>query len=152
VRVEVDGRPNGLAHAGRNGLADPRAADFRSAQSSLGHQLRLSVSRFVFLVLIIPEDVPTVQKEDQLRVEDLGNGFFRLLWRTGFMETPNVPRILVRARERGLVCEPSTTSYFLGRETLLTNGKSPMMLWRKLLFAFVSRNALSATSYFGHAA
>jgi hypothetical protein len=36
-------------HLGRNGLADPRAADFRSAQSSLGHQLRLSVSRFVFL-------------------------------------------------------------------------------------------------------
>jgi KUP system potassium uptake protein len=24
-----------------------------------------------------------------------------------------------------------------------------MMLWRKLLFSFVSRNALSATSYFG---
>ena len=36
-------------HLGRNGLADPRAADFRSAPSSLGHQLRLSVSRFVFL-------------------------------------------------------------------------------------------------------
>jgi KUP system potassium uptake protein len=105
--------------------------------------------RQVVLLSIIPEDVPTVPKEEQLRVEDLGNGFFRVLWRTGFMETPNVPKILVRARERGLVCEPSTTSYFLGRETLLTNGKSPMMLWRKLLFAFVSRNALSATSYFG---
>ena len=65
------------------------------------------------------------------------------------METPNVPRILLRARDEGLVCEPSTTSFFLGRETLLTSGKSPMMLWRKLLFAFVSRNALSATSYFG---
>ena len=65
------------------------------------------------------------------------------------METPNVPQILLRAREHELVCEPSTTSYFLGRETLLTNGKSPMMHWRKILFAFVSRNALPATSYFG---
>jgi KUP system potassium uptake protein len=105
--------------------------------------------RQVVLLSIIPEDVPTVPKEEQLVVESLGNGFFRVMWRTGFMETPNVPKILVRARERELVCEPSTTSYFLGRETLLTNGKSPMMLWRKLLFAFVSRNALSATSYFG---
>jgi hypothetical protein len=42
---------SGALYVGRNGLADPRAADFRSAQSSLGHQLRLSVSRFVFLVL-----------------------------------------------------------------------------------------------------
>ncbi len=105
--------------------------------------------RQVVLLSILPQDVPTVPKEEQLTVEALGNGFFRVLWRTGFMETPNVPKVLIRARERDLVCEPSTTSYFLGRETLLTNGKSPMMLWRKLLFAFVSRNALSATSYFG---
>jgi KUP system potassium uptake protein len=105
--------------------------------------------RQVVLLSIIPQDVPLVPPEEQLDVQNLGNGFFRVLWKTGFMETPNVPSILLRARERELVCEPSTTSYFLGRETLLTNGKSPMMLWRKLLFAFVSRNALSATSYFG---
>jgi len=105
--------------------------------------------RQVVLLSIIQQDVPTVPKEDQIDVQSLGNGFFRVLWRTGFMETPNVPKILVRAREHDLVSEPSTTSYFLGRETLLTNGKSPMMVWRKLLFAFVSRNALSATSYFG---
>jgi KUP system potassium uptake protein len=105
--------------------------------------------RQVVILSILAQDVPTVPKDEQLEVAPLGNGFFRVLWRTGFMETPNVPEILKRARERDLVCEPSTTSYFLGRETLLTNGKSPMMHWRKLLFAFVSRNSLSATSYFG---
>ena len=105
--------------------------------------------RQVVLLSIIPQDVPTMAKDEQIEVKELRNGFFRVLWRTGFMETPNVPKILLRARDEGLVCEPSTTSYFLGRETLLTSGKSPMMLWRKLLFAFVSRNALSATSYFG---
>jgi KUP system potassium uptake protein len=105
--------------------------------------------RQVVLLSILPQDVPVVPQGEQIDVENLGNGFFRVLWKTGFMETPNVPKILVRARQHELVCEPSTTSYFLGRETLLTNGKSPMMLWRKLLFAFISRNALSATSYFG---
>ncbi len=105
--------------------------------------------RQVVLLSIVPQDVPHVQKDEQLTVEDLGQGFFRVMWNSGFMETPNVPQVLLRARALGLVCEPSTTSYFLGRETLLTNGKAPMMLWRKLLFAFVSRNALSATSYFG---
>ncbi len=105
--------------------------------------------RQVVLLSIVPRDVPTVPKEEQIEVKEMGNGFFRVIWSSGFMETPNVPQILLRARESDLVCEPSTTSYFLGRETLLTSGKSPMMLWRKLLFAFVSRNALSATSYFG---
>ncbi len=105
--------------------------------------------RQVVLLSIVPRDVPTVPKEEQIEVIEQGNGFWRVVWNSGFMETPNVPQILLRAREHDLVCEPSTTSYFLGRETLLTSGKSPMMLWRKLLFAFVSRNALSATSYFG---
>lgn len=105
--------------------------------------------RQVVLLSIVSENVPYVLKDEQLEVKDVGAGFFRVIWRTGFMETPNVPAILVRAREQGLVCEPSTTSYFLGRETLLTGGRSKMFRWRKLLFAFVSRNALPATSYFG---
>ncbi len=105
--------------------------------------------RQVVLLSIVPEDHPTVAKAEQIEVKDVGHGFFRVVWRSGFMETPNVPAILIRAREEGLVAEPSTTSYFLGRETLLTHGKSKMMRWRKLLFAFVSRNALPATSYFG---
>mgnify|MGYP002348726716 CR=1 FL=1 len=105
--------------------------------------------RQVVLLSILPQDVPHVPREEQLEVEELEQGFYRVLWKTGFMETPNVPRILLRARAQGLVAEPSTTSYYLGRETLLTHGRTKMMRWRKLLFAFVSRNALPATSYFG---
>jgi KUP system potassium uptake protein len=105
--------------------------------------------RQVVIFSILQENVPQVPKEEALTVVEEDQGFYRVQWRSGFMETPHVPKILVRARELGLVCEPSTTSYFLGRETLLTNGKAPMMVWRKMLFSFVSRNALSATSYFG---
>jgi len=108
-----------------------------------------ALHRQVVLLSILPRAVPLVPKEEQITVKELGQGFIRVTWATGFMETPNVPRILVRAREHGLVCEPSTTSYYLGRETLLTSGRSKMMRWRKALFAFVSRNALSATNYFG---
>jgi KUP system potassium uptake protein len=105
--------------------------------------------RQVVLLSILSRETPMVPKDEQLQVTQLDGGFFRVIWQTGFMETPNVPAILIRAREHGLVCEPSTTSYFLGRETLLTNGKSRMMRWRKLLFSFVARNAISATDYFG---
>ncbi len=105
--------------------------------------------RQVVLLSILPAETPTVPKEDRLKVEECGHDFFRLIARFGFMETPNVPALLLKAREHGLVCEPSTTSYFLGRETLLTSGKSAMTGWRKALFSFVSRNALPATSYFG---
>jgi KUP system potassium uptake protein len=105
--------------------------------------------RQVVLLSIMPADQPTIPKDERIEVIDCGQGFFRLIAKTGFMETPNVPQLLILARDHGLVCEPSTTSYFLGRETLLTSGKSKMSGWRKALFAFVSRNALPATSYFG---
>jgi KUP system potassium uptake protein len=52
-------------------------------------------------------------------------------------------------KDHGLPIELSDTSYYLGRETLLASGKSPMWRWRKSLFAFISRNARPATAYFG---
>jgi len=44
---------------------------------------------------------------------------------------------------------PHETSYYLGRERLLPYGNAPMANWRKKLFIFMSRNAISATQYFG---
>ncbi|MEW6433413.1 MAG: potassium transporter Kup [Myxococcota bacterium] len=105
--------------------------------------------RQVVLLSILPVDQPYANPDEQLDVKAFDQGFYRVIWQTGFMETPNVPAILKKAREKELVCEPSTTSYYLGRETLLTSGRSTMLKWRKALFAFVSRNALPATSYFG---
>jgi KUP system potassium uptake protein len=93
--------------------------------------------------------VPEVLPERRLDVKSLGQGFFQVVARTGFMETPNVPRMLEMCKSHGLVIDLPRTSYYLGRETLLTSGKSHMWRWRKGLFAFISRNARPATAYFG---
>ena len=65
------------------------------------------------------------------------------------MEMPNVPGLLRQARAAGLGFDPAGASFFLGRETLLTTGPSRMWRWRKALFSFLSRNARSATAFFG---
>ena len=49
----------------------------------------------------------------------------------------------------GLPYAPERTSYFLGRETIVYSGRTRMWRWRKALFNFLSRNARSATAYFG---
>jgi len=41
-----------------------------------------------------------------------------------------------------------TTTFYLGREALLTTGTARMMRWRKSLFAFMSRNAGTPAAYF----
>jgi KUP system potassium uptake protein len=104
----------------------------------------------VVLLSVISEAIPEVRSTDRISVRDFGQGLFQIIAHYGFMETPNVPRIMREAaRRHGVPYVDSRTSYFLGRETLLTSGESKMFTWRKALFSFISRNSRSATQYFG---
>ncbi len=102
----------------------------------------------VVLLSIGAADEPKVPPAERLQVEKLKAGFWRLKAQYGFMETPNVPDLMRLAWRDGLATDPATTSYFLGRETLLTSGPSRMMRWRKGLFGFLSKNARTATSFY----
>ena len=67
----------------------------------------------------------------------------------GYMEEPDVPKILSEITQLGFVFKPEETTYFLGRETIISTKKySGMARWREKLFAVMSKNARSATSYF----
>ncbi len=104
----------------------------------------------VVLLSVVSETIPEVRSRDRIAVRDLGHGLFQVVAHFGFMETPNVPQVMIDAAQRyGVPNEPARTSYFLGRETLLTSGESKMFRWRKALFSFISRNSRSATQYFG---
>jgi KUP system potassium uptake protein len=103
----------------------------------------------VVLLTIITEEVPHVPQQERLELEPLGQGFFRLVARYGFMEGPNVLRLLAQAKEKGLEFNIMQTSFFLGRETLLPSRHPAMPAWREHLFSLMSRNAQSATAFFG---
>ncbi|MFL5319874.1 MAG: KUP/HAK/KT family potassium transporter, partial [Myxococcaceae bacterium] len=54
------------------------------------------------------------------------------------------------ARKEGLKADTISTSFYLGRETLLASPRSGgMARWRKQLFFFMARNSRTATDYFG---
>jgi KUP system potassium uptake protein len=102
----------------------------------------------VVIMSIEGEEVPQVRPDERLTVQVLGDGFFKLVGRFGFMETPNVPALLAMAESQGLRARPVETSFYLGRETLLPNGPSRLARWRKMLFIVMARNAQSATLFF----
>lgn len=102
----------------------------------------------VILLSIIAAETPTVSPDDRVNIDDLGQGFYRVTARYGFMETPSMPEIMDIASQKGLTMDIYSTSFFLGRETLLTSGTAPMAQWRKKLFVFMSRNSWNATSFF----
>ncbi len=103
----------------------------------------------VLLLSIQSAETPFVPEAERLEVTPLGHGFFRVLARYGFMQTPSVPDILLKARDHGLSAPMEATTFYLGRETLLTGGDTRMSAWRKTLFAYMSRNAWNATTFFG---
>lgn len=103
----------------------------------------------VLLLSVLAMETPRVAVEDRVCVEDLGQGFFRVKAKYGFMETPNIPAILELIGRKGLPVDLYSTSFYLGRETMSATGTAPMATWRKKLFIFMSRNAWNATSFFG---
>jgi KUP system potassium uptake protein len=103
----------------------------------------------VVLLSIETAQVPTVPFGKNFAVEDIGEGFYRVTAAYGFMQSPNVPRLLAAALAEGLAVDLDDTSYYLGRETFLTGGKAKMASWRKGLFGFLARNSRPATQFFG---
>ncbi len=103
----------------------------------------------VVLLSVLTEDIPVVPREERIRVEPAGEGIFRVVARYGFMQDPNTLAVLTEAEHEGLTFKLGSTTFYLGRETLLTTGRPGMARWRKALFGFMSRNARSATAYFG---
>jgi KUP system potassium uptake protein len=126
-------------------------SDTGGAPVVLLHHLKhnKSLHEQVVLLSVVPSSVPYVEGSERVRMEALGQGFFRVSVRTGFMETPNVPEVLEQCRSAGLGGRPMETSYYLGREHLLITGPSRMARWRKQLFVVMSRNARSAAQFFG---
>ena len=104
----------------------------------------------VLFVTVKTRPIPYVPEDEREILERLGNGFWRVKIYYGYMEDPNVPRELETLSRPGLILRRSDITYFLGRETIISTRKySGMARWRERLFALLSKNARSATAYFG---
>jgi KUP system potassium uptake protein len=112
-------------------------------------QVNNVVHQRVVLVTVLTEEVPRTSKGQRTSVKELAPGVYRLLARTGFMESPHVPGLLREAAQQGLAYRPEETTYFLGRENVVITRRSGLPRWRKRLFGLLSRNAQLASQHFG---
>jgi len=101
------------------------------------------------VVIVIAEtaDIPHVPCQERAEVEQIGEGFWRVVLKYGFMDKPDVPVALAAVKQPGLDLSVDIR-YFLGRETLLPTDKPGMAQWRERLFVWMSRNAQTATQFF----
>ncbi len=103
--------------------------------------------RVVFMTLITAEE-PWIPPSRRLEVEDLGGGFWRLTGRFGFMQKPNVSRLLRQCASHGLAVEAEKATFFLGREIIIPSKRPGMARWREHVFSSASKLAQQPATYF----
>jgi len=100
------------------------------------------------LMSVVTERIPRVPRGGRLKVTRLAPQLWRVEAHVGFMERPNVPKLLREAERLGLGFRTDNATYFLGRDDIVVASPRGMARWRKRLFLFMARNAEFAGAHF----
>lgn len=117
---------------------------------ALLHHLKANkcLQQTVVLLTITTQDVPAVDEDDRMTLDSMGEGVWRAIGRYGYMESPNVSRLIERIKAQGVPIKPMGTTYYFNREMIITGGNARMLEWQKNLYAFLSRNATPVKDYY----
>lgn len=125
-------------------------ADGSVAPTSLMHNLKhnkvLHENNIILSIKIA--NVPHVEEGDRVMIEAINSDFTRIVLTFGFMDTPNVPRALAGCRKLGVRFDAMTTTFFVGRRTLLASANSGMPLWQDYLYIALMKNATDPSEFF----
>jgi KUP system potassium uptake protein len=132
------------------GTAVFMAADPSGVPHALLHNMKHNkvLHERVMILTVLIEDIPYVEEERHVEVEDLTHNFWRILLRYGFMQEIDVPADLRGIKQCGVAFKAMDTSFFLGRQTLIPAKRPGMAIWREKLFSWMVRNSESAMDFF----
>ena len=100
------------------------------------------------LLTVHTTNAPRVAQDDRIAVEVLNDDFTRVTINYGFMESPNLPRALGLCRRLGLKFDIMSTSFFVGKRSVVPAANSGMPLWQDKLFIFLMKNAANPTEFY----
>jgi KUP system potassium uptake protein len=102
----------------------------------------------IVVLTVAAQQIPYVDDRDRAEIQPLGEGFYRIILRQGFMQDVDVPKALAKIEACDGAFKLMDTSYFLARQTLIPSHRPGMAIWREKLFAWMVRNAESAMEFF----
>ncbi|NBR28396.1 MAG: potassium transporter Kup [Betaproteobacteria bacterium] len=106
----------------------------------------------ILLLRVAVRDVPFVADDDRVEITHHAHNFHSAVVHYGFMEEPNIPRVLAFLRAREFHFSLMEISFFIGKEKVVARRGSS---WFVGLFILMHRMMLGATDFFkippGHA-
>ena len=100
------------------------------------------------IMSVLTKDVPYVKPEDRVSITRLSETFSQIVVNFGYMESPNIPKVLPICREQGWHFDVMQTSFFLSRRTLKVDERSSLPQWQDGLFVALTRVSDDAARYF----
>ena len=103
----------------------------------------------VLSLAVVFEPIPRVPDAERANAERLGDGFWRITLRFGFVEIPNIPNAMRLLKDQGCWVDDDDTVYFSARDEVVRSPTHPRLpSWQRLLFAFMFRNAVRTPDRF----
>jgi KUP system potassium uptake protein len=132
------------------GTAVFMAARIDAVPGALLHNLKHNkvLHERVVLANVVVQDTPIVRPEKRIEVNKLGKGFYSVRIHHGFFELPDVPLALTQAKRYGLAIDADTTTFFIGRETLVPGEHPVLGRWRTWLYMTLVANALAPAKFY----
>ena len=132
------------------GTAVYLTADPDHAPGALLHNLKHNrvLHQQNIILSVETTDSPRVPEEERVLCEPINDDFKRVTVKYGFMETPNIPKAMAACRKQGLEFEVLSTSFFLGRRTVVANLRSGLGRWQDRLFMLLAKNAANPTDFY----
>lgn len=103
----------------------------------------------IFVLRIRVRQIPWVQENKRLSMMEVAPNFWRAVACYGFMERPDIPKLLEECKNFGCLFDFTDATYYIGHTTVVRreDGKG-MPLWQQKLFAMMERNAAHLDDYF----
>lgn len=101
-----------------------------------------------FILTISIEQVPRIPIEQRVEITPLCSRLTRIVMYFGFMETPNVPAALYRARALGHDIDVENASFFLGHRKIIADARSGLPAWQDNIYIALTKTAIDATDFY----
>jgi KUP system potassium uptake protein len=113
---------------------------------NLKHNKMLHQHNIILTVRTV--ETPRLPDAERVTIARVNDDFKKVIVSYGFMESPNLPKALQLCRKQGLKFDIMSTSFFLGRRSLVPAAHSGMPVWQDKLFIFLMKNAADPTDFF----
>ena len=88
-------------------------------------------------------------EEQRIRVEQRAPSYWHGVAQYGFMEHPDIPRLLQGVSEINALFATDDATWYVGHETIVAGeGEAGMAAWQRHIFAFMKRNCTHVINHY----